>query len=110
MRFNHHQFVTIARLGDIPEGEGRIFTVDNQRIAVFRSAGQHYALQNACPHMGESLGLGDVRGDRVICDRHQWAFRLRDGTCEESDQWRAQTYPVRIRNDQIQVAVTDSPE
>jgi nitrite reductase/ring-hydroxylating ferredoxin subunit len=104
------EFVTIARLGDIPEGEGRIFTVGNQRIAVFRSAGQHYALQNACPHMGESLGLGDLRGDKVICDRHRWSFRLRDGICEESDQWQAKTFPVRIDGDQIQIALIDRPE
>jgi nitrite reductase (NADH) small subunit/3-phenylpropionate/trans-cinnamate dioxygenase ferredoxin subunit len=101
------EFVTIARLGDVPEGEGRVFTVDDQRIAVFRSAGRLYALQNACPHMGESLGLGDLEDDKVVCNRHQWAFRLCDGECEESDQWQAKTYRVRVHGDQIQVSLTD---
>jgi len=57
-------FVTVARRHEIPEGRGRTITVGQERIAVFRVEGQYYALDDRCPHMGASLGIGDVRDGR----------------------------------------------
>ena len=104
---NMDDYVTVALIGDIPAGEGRAFLLGSRRIAVFLAEGRYYALDNACPHMGDSLALGDVEEDKVVCPRHRWAYRLGDGMCEESDRWQARTYPVRICGSEIQVLVVD---
>ena len=102
---NMSEFTTVARLGDIPEGQGRTFTVGDRRVAVFHAGGKYYALDDRCPHMGASLGLGEVRDGTVVCDRHLWAYRLSDGVCLEAPKLRAETFEVRIDGDQIQVRV-----
>ena len=97
------EFVTEAKTGDVPEGEGRGFTADGRVIAVFLAEGRYYAMDDHCPHMGASLALGDVRDDTVVCDRHLWAFRLSDGACIEAPALEAETFEVRIEGDEIQV-------
>ncbi|MBN2474143.1 MAG: Rieske (2Fe-2S) protein [Pirellulales bacterium] len=99
------QFVTVAKLGDIPEGRGRVFTVGERRVAVFRDGGRYFALDNACPHMGAPLATGDVRDGMVICDRHLWGYRLSDGVCPEVPRLKAETFEVRLEGEWIQVRV-----
>ena len=99
------EFTTVAKLGDIPEGRGSVFTVGARRVAVFHAGGEYYALDDCCPHMGASLGLGEVRDGTVVCDRHLWAYRLSDGVCLEAPKLKAETFEVRIEGEQIQLRV-----
>ena len=103
-------FVTIAHVGEIPEGRGKAFTVGEHEIAVFLADGQYFALDDYCPHMGSSLGCGDVREGAVICDRHLWAFRLTDGVCLDIPRLRATTFEVRVQGDEIQVRIPHDPQ
>jgi nitrite reductase (NADH) small subunit/3-phenylpropionate/trans-cinnamate dioxygenase ferredoxin subunit len=100
-------FVTLARAGDVPEGQGRTFCAGECCIALFLVDGTFYALDDFCPHMGASLGESDLRGDRVVCNRHMWAFRLADGSSPDTPSLRAQTYEVRVVGDEIQVRLPD---
>jgi len=94
---------TVARMGEIPENEGRTFLVEGHPVAVFHHGGQYWALDDACPHMGASLGTGDVGRGMVICDRHLWPFRLEDGVCPDSPHLKATTHEVRVEGDEVQV-------
>lgn len=97
------EFVTVARVGQIPEGQGRTFPVGDREIALFCVGGQYFALDDYCPHMGESLGSSEVCDGTVICNRHLWAFNLRDGSCLDVPRMKAETFEVRIEGDEIQV-------
>ena len=46
------EFVTVAKVGAIPEGEGRSFQVGDRLVAVFLQGGQYFAIDDLCPHMG----------------------------------------------------------
>ena len=96
-------FVTVAHVGDVPEGQGRTFRVGDDYVAVFRVGGEYYALDDFCPHMGASLGASDLHGEMVVCNRHMWAFRLADGTSPDVPTLRAVTFEVRVEGDEIQV-------
>ncbi len=98
-------FVTTATIGEIPEGGAKIVTLGERQLAVFCDGGEYYALENACPHMGAPLALGDVRDGMVVCDRHLWRFRLRDGVCPDAPELKAETFDVRVKGDEIQVRV-----
>ena len=102
------QFVTVARVGEIPEGRGRSFTVGDRVIALFLVGGKYYAMDDYCPHMGASLGAGQIWEDAVICDRHLWAFRLEDGTSPDVPTLKAETFQVRVEGDEIQVSLPDA--
>jgi len=101
------QFTTVAKVGEVPEGRGRTFSIAGRQIAVFFVGGRYYALDDYCPHMGASLGTGDVYQDMVICDRHLWAFKLSDGSCPDAPGLKADTFEVRVQGDEIQVRVAD---
>ena len=50
------EFITVARVGAIPEGEGASFQVGDRLVAVFNHDGRYLAIDDLCPHMGASLG------------------------------------------------------
>jgi nitrite reductase (NADH) small subunit len=65
---------------NIPPGEGRVFQLENERIAVFRTrAGEVYAVQAECPHRGGPLADGLLGGTTLICPLHAWKFDLKTG-------------------------------
>jgi len=95
-------FVTIARVGDIPEGQGRTYAFGDREVAVFHVRGRYYALDDDCPHMGSSLGASEVFGETVVCSRHFWAFRLSDGVCVDVPRLKAERCEVRGLGDELQ--------
>ena len=103
-------FIAVAKTTDIPEGTAQAFSVAGREIAVFHRKGRFYALDDYCPHMGESLALGDIHGDTVLCSRHLWAFRLEDGGCIDVPRLTAETFEVRIDGEQILVRVPQTNE
>ena len=99
-------FITIARVGAIPEGEGRSFQVGERLIAVFLQGGQYFAIDDLCPHMGASLGAGYLDEDGVVtCPWHAWRFCVRDGKWADNPRLGVDTFEVRIAGNEIQVRV-----
>jgi nitrite reductase (NADH) small subunit/3-phenylpropionate/trans-cinnamate dioxygenase ferredoxin subunit len=98
-------FQTVARVDEVPEGEGRVFEVGNRLIAVFRDQGQFYAIDDACPHQGAPLSDGIVYDKSVTCTWHGWRFSLENGRHLEGSKCRVAVYPVRVEGEQIQVSV-----
>jgi len=103
-------YIPVAKVGEIREGRGRTFRVGERMVAVFLVGGQYYALDDYCPHMGASLGCGEVCDQMVICDQHRWAFSLLDGSSPDVPTLRATTFPVRVDGDEIQVDVAGNEE
>ena len=97
-------FVTVAEVGDIPEGEGRSFQVGDRLVAVFLQNGAYMAIDDLCPHMGASLGAGYLDEEGVVtCPWHAWRFCARDGKWADNPRLGVDTFDVRIQGDQIQV-------
>ena len=100
------EFVTVAKVGEIAEGRGRAFAVDGRMIAVFCENGQHFAIDDFCPHQGASLAEGHVENHCVACPWHFWRFDVHDGRWLDSPRIRVDAFPLRIRGDEIQVCST----
>ncbi len=70
----------LGALDEIPEGEGRTFTVSGKQVAVFRTrTGSVFATQAECPHRKGPLADGLLGNDTVVCPLHEWTFDLRSG-------------------------------
>lgn len=93
----------IGPLDALPEGRGFLFSADGYEIAVFRVGEQVFALDDYCPHMGDSLSAGELSSGAVICPRHFWAFRLADGQCLDVSALRAKTYLTTVRDGWVYV-------
>lgn len=100
-------FVTVAKVGSIPPGQGATFTVGDRLVAVFHVDGQYFAIDDLCPHMGASLGAGHVEDGIVTCPWHAWRFRVCDGTWCDNPRIKTDTFEVRVVGDEIQVRISD---
>ena len=98
-------FHTVARVGEVPEGEGRYVDVDGRPIALFLDGGEYFAIEDSCPHQGAPLSDGVVDDKTVTCTWHGWRFSLRDGRHLDGSKCRVPTYPVRVVGEEIQVGI-----
>jgi nitrite reductase (NADH) small subunit len=70
----------LGPLTQIPEGEGRTFSVSGRQVAVFRTrSGSIFATQAECPHRKGPLADGLLGNDSVVCPLHEWTFDLNSG-------------------------------
>jgi NAD(P)H-dependent nitrite reductase small subunit len=99
-------FQTVCKVSEVTEGEGKTIALGNKLIALFRVAGQYYAIDDVCPHMGASLSGGYVENDVVTCPWHAWRFRVTDGTWADNPRIKIGCYPVRVVGDEVQIQVT----
>lgn len=95
--------MTETKLGpvsDIPPGEGRVYLVADEKIAVFRTrGGEVYAVQAECPHRGGPLADGLLGGTTLICPLHGWKFELTTGQALFGD-CGLKTFPVSVDSSQ----------
>jgi nitrite reductase/ring-hydroxylating ferredoxin subunit len=101
------EFITVARVGEIPEGQGAAYPVDGKMVAVFNDRGEYHAINDFCPHMGASLAGGPLADGVVTCPWHAWRFRVSDGTWCDNPRIKTDAYEVRVVGDEIQVRVSD---
>jgi nitrite reductase (NADH) small subunit len=99
------EFVTVAQVGAIPEGEGRAFAVQGRMVAVFLEKGEYHAIDDFCPHMGASLSGGHVVDGTVACPWHAWRFSICDGTWCDNPRIKVDAFEVRVEGNEIQVRV-----
>jgi nitrite reductase (NADH) small subunit/3-phenylpropionate/trans-cinnamate dioxygenase ferredoxin subunit len=104
------EFQTVAKVGDIKEGQAATFPVGDRMVAVFLTDGQYSAIDDVCPHMGASLGTGYVEEGVVTCPWHAWRFSVCDGTWVDNPKLKVDCFDVRVEGDEIQVSPKASPE
>ncbi len=100
------QFVSVGKIDELSEGEGRSYDVQDRAIAVFLVDGQLYAIEDQCPHMGAALSAGHLEGCQVSCPWHAWRFDIRDGAWCDSPQVKIDAFETRIVDGEIQIATT----
>ena len=98
-------FVTVAKVGEIPSGEGRAFAVNGRMVAVFNEEGKFSAIDDFCPHMGASLAGGWLEKGVVTCPWHAWRFCTQDGTWCDNPKVKIDAFEVRVEGEEIQVRV-----
>jgi len=102
------QFITVAKVGSIPEHGGITVTVGDRLIALFYENGEYRAIDDLCPHMGASLGAGESRNGVVVCPWHAWRFRTSDGCWLDNPRIKIDSFAVRVVGDEVQVAVPNN--
>jgi 3-phenylpropionate/trans-cinnamate dioxygenase ferredoxin subunit len=99
------RFMTVAKVGEIPEGGVKVVRVDDDPVAVFHVGGQYYALADLCTHDGGELSDGILDGYTIECERHGARFDIRTGAVLAMPATSAvPRHAVRVIGDQIQVA------
>ena len=99
------KFVSVATVESLPPGQGHTVEVKGRRFAVYNLDGQFYAIDDTCPHRGGPLGAGTLEDGRVFCPLHGWSFDLKTGACRSNPEMPVNSYPVRVKNDEVQILI-----
>lgn len=98
------EFVKVASMSDIPEGEVRVFDAHGKRVAVCNVGGEYYAIADLCTHDNGPLGEGELVDSQIECPRHGARFDVKTGKalCLPAVT-PVPTYTVDIREEEIWV-------
>ena len=99
------EFIETIALDRLPPGKAKAVRVGGRDIALFNVDGTVYALDDACPHAGVSLGSGKLRGAVVTCRGHGFRFDVTTGGCITIEGMRAGSRAVKIVDGKIMVAI-----
>ena len=99
------EYLPVARVGDVPEGQGKLVRAGPREIALFLVDGEYRAIKNPCPHEAEDLWRGRIREGSITCPNHGWRFDLQTGKCTRGGDRDARVFPVKVEGDVILVGV-----
>lgn len=100
------EFVEIAPVSELPNGERLFVEVADRPLVVFNIAGQLFAIGDVCTHDDGPLGDGTLEGHNIVCPRHGGEFDVRTGKVMQMPAVvDIPAYPVRVVDGQIQVGI-----
>jgi 3-phenylpropionate/trans-cinnamate dioxygenase ferredoxin subunit len=99
------EFFESIALDRLAPGKGKVVRVAGKDIALFNVDGVVYALDDACPHAGVSLGSSKLRGHLVTCRGHRFGYDVTTGKCVSIGGLRAASYPVKVTDGKILVSI-----
>ena len=87
-------------------GRPRLLLVRGKRLCLVRVDERLLAVEDTCPHNGESLSKGNVNFlGEIVCPWHGHRFNLKTGReCAERDRDLI-TYPIKEESDGIFIAL-----
>lgn len=100
------EFVAVAKVDEVGDGERMLLEVDDRSLAVFRIAGKYFAIADVCSHDDGPVAEGDIEGEEIVCPRHGAHFDLRTGKALTLPAVvDIPSYPVRVEGDEILVGL-----
>ena len=100
------EFIAVAAVAEIGNGERLLIEIDGKPIAVFNIAGKYFAIDDICSHDEGPLADGELDGHSIECPRHGARFDLESGKVLSMPAVAdIAAYPLRVRNDEIQVGL-----
>jgi len=107
-----NNWLAACRVEDAVENGGVCVKNGEEQIALFyfTRRNEWYATQNECPHrkqMALSRGMIGTLTDepKVACPFHKKNFSLKTGECLSGDECSIRTYPVKVENGTVYIAV-----
>jgi nitrite reductase (NADH) small subunit len=102
------EFVSVARVEDIPPGTVRSVRAGDEEIALAHCDGGFFAVQEHCIHLQGPLGEGRLDGCVLTCPWHGWQYDVRTGQNEFDLAIQLRTYDVQVDNGEVRVRVPRS--
>lgn len=97
-------FVTVARVEEVPDGGMKAAELDGESIVLIRQGESFYALEDRCSHEEFPLSSGDYAAGELTCVLHGARFDVTSGAPRSLPAVKpVKTYEVRVEGDEIQV-------
>ena len=101
------QYVKAIKKSELANGVKRTVLVAGKRLMIANIGGEFFAIDDACTHLGCSLGTeGTLAGSIITCGCHGGQFDVTSGNVVvPPPQKKVTSYPVRIEGDDVLVSV-----
>ncbi len=103
-------WVFVCHIDEIEEDRAKIFTVNNERVAVFKYDGKLSAIHNVCKHQGGPLGEGKVVDGCITCPWHGYQYLPGNGQSPPPFNDRVATYKLKLVEKNIYLNSDPLPE
>jgi len=99
------KFCRVVDLKTIPEEGCKVVYFQQKEVAIFRHAGEVYAVDNLCPHRQSPLSAGEVCEGILSCPWHGARFELATGHgLPGAHQADIGSYPVRVVDQSVELS------
>jgi len=100
------EFVEIAPVSELPNGERLFLEIENKAIVIFNIADSLFAIGDICSHDDGPLGDGELEGFNIVCPRHGAEFDVKTGKAVQMPAVvDIPAYPVKIVDGTIQLGI-----
>ena len=100
-----NNFTFVCNFNDLKENSGKRFYVNEVEVAIFKSKGKIYSLNNVCPHQHSKMIYdGFIENGCVVCPSHGWMFDLQTGKMPNGGKG-LDTYETKIIDDKVYLKV-----
>lgn len=100
-------YVRVAALAELEEDTPTRVELDGTAVALVRTEGEVFAIDDICSHAHVSLSEGEVEDCHIECWLHGSSFDLRTGKPDGPPATQpVPVYPVKIEGDDVLVSVT----
>jgi len=89
-------WLKICDISEIEEDRAKIFTVENERVAIFKYDGKLSAIHNVCKHQGGPLGEGKIIDGCITCPWHGYQYLPSNGQSPPPFTEKVATYELRL--------------
>jgi nitrite reductase (NADH) small subunit len=97
-------WIKIGTTDNALNNKGRLFIVNEKKIAVFNINNEFFAIDNKCPHAGVDLCNGDVTDKVLTCPAHGWQFNLETGEGVILPVG-VKKYEIKVENDDLMLNI-----
>ena len=78
-----------------------MFCVDKERIAVFKTEGKLFAVNNVCKHQNGPLGEGKIVDGCITCPWHGYQYLPKNGQSPPPFKEKVSTYDLQMEGTEV---------
>jgi 3-phenylpropionate/trans-cinnamate dioxygenase ferredoxin component len=98
------QWIDAGAISSWRDGETKSILAGRRMIAIARTQGQFFAIEDICTHDGAELSGGEIEGAEIICPRHGAHFCLRTGQALTPPAYEpVQVFETKVEADHLWV-------
>ncbi len=94
-------WLEVCNISEIEEDRAKIFTVDNERVAIFKYDGKLSAIHNVCKHQGGPLGEGKIIDGCITCPWHGYQYLPSNGQSPPPFTEKVATYELKLDGEMV---------
>jgi 3-phenylpropionate/trans-cinnamate dioxygenase ferredoxin subunit len=102
-------WVDVCGVDDLAEGTAKAYDIGDRPVAIVRSVGRWFAIEDICSHADIALSEGEVEGTCIECWLHGSRFDLESGKPLGPPANRpVPVFPTKVVDGRVLVAVEAS--